>query len=176
MDKPSIRVAHLSEFRPQKRNTNRHTQRGLGMLETAMQQDGYVAPMTATADGEIIDGSARLEVSGHRFDGDVIVVEHDGTRPIVARRTDIPSADDPRAKRIAVAANRIAQVDLEWDAEMLGALAKEVDLSSLWSEEELDEVLSKIPNVEFKEYDEGAADGVSVCRCTTCGNEHAKRK
>ena len=28
---------------------------------------------------------------------------------------------------------------------------------------------------EFPEYDESIADGVSVCRCAICGNEHAKQ-
>ena len=29
--------------------------------------------------------------------------------------------------------------------------------------------------VEFKEYDESIADGVSVCKCPVCGHEHAKK-
>jgi len=28
---------------------------------------------------------------------------------------------------------------------------------------------------EFKEYDESIADGISVCTCENCGNEHAKK-
>lgn len=30
--------------------------------------------------------------------------------------------------------------------------------------------------VEFKEYDETIADGISVCRCEKCGHEHADKK
>ncbi|HXQ22047.1 MAG TPA: hypothetical protein VN812_10280, partial [Candidatus Acidoferrales bacterium] len=67
----------LADFRPQRVNANTHTPRGLGMLDAAMAQDGYVAPMTAAADGEIIDGSARLELAAERFAGVApIVVPH----------------------------------------------------------------------------------------------------
>ena len=56
-----VRIGKLSEFRPQSANANKHTERGLRMLDDAMSEDGYVAPMTAVADSEIIDCSARLE-------------------------------------------------------------------------------------------------------------------
>ena len=93
-------MSKLSDFVPQRRNANKHTQRGMGMLEQSMRQHGYVAPMTAAADGEIIDGSARIETSANVFGDDVIVVEHDGTKPVIMVRTDIASADSPEARGI----------------------------------------------------------------------------
>lgn len=57
------------------------------MLEHSMQNDGFLAPITVANDGECIDGSLRLETSNHIFDGVTpIVVESDGTQPIVHRR------------------------------------------------------------------------------------------
>ena len=107
-------------FKTLARNPNKHTPRGMGMLDAAMSRHGYVAPMTAAADGAILDGNARLETVALRFpDVEPIIVEHDGTRPIVAVRTDIPDADDPRARDIIVTANRIAEVDLDYDLGVL---------------------------------------------------------
>ena len=107
-------------FRPIARNPNKHTAQGMGMLDAAMSRHGYVAPMTAAADGAILDGNARLETVATKFPGvEPIVVEHDGTRPIIAVRTDIPNADDPMARDIIVTANRIAEVDLDYDFEVL---------------------------------------------------------
>ena len=111
------------------------------MLDKSMSEDGYVAPMTATADGEIIDGSARLERVAERFSGvDPIIIEHDGKRPIIAVRTDIANANTPEAKRIALRANRIAEADLEWDAEIVKELGEEIDLSDMFSEKELNDL------------------------------------
>ena len=135
----------IAKFKPQTRNGNKHTQRGMGMLESSMRQYGYVSPMTAAADGEIIDGSARIETSATVFGDDAIVVHHDGTKPVIMVRDDIPSADTPEARAISMAANRIAQVNLDFDAEViLQDLAAGVDLDQFWRKDELDELLADL--------------------------------
>lgn len=137
----------IDGFRGQRRNANKHTQRGIGMLQRAMETSGYVAPMTAAADGEIIDGSARLDVVADVFDGvDPLVIDHDGTRPIIMRRTDIPNADDPRAVRISLEANRIAAADLEWAPDVLAEMKADTPelLAGLWTDAELEAVTAQI--------------------------------
>ena len=140
-----VKETKIESFRPQGRNANKHSQRGLGSLESSMRKHGYVAPMTAAADGEIIDGSARLETVANVFDDDVLVVEHDGTKPIVMVRTDIPSADSPEARAISIEANRIAQLDLVWDAEvLLEDLQSQVDFTGLFDHKELDAMFATL--------------------------------
>ncbi len=135
----------LERFRTQTRNANRHTQRGMGQLEASMRKYGYVTPMTAAADGEIIDGSARAETGATVFGDDVLVVHHDGTKPVIMVRDDIPSADTPEAREISIAANRIAQVNLDFDPEvLLGDLQAGVDLAQFWRQDELDELLADL--------------------------------
>lgn len=151
-----IKEDNIARFVPQRRNANRHSQRGLGSLEASMRKHGYVAPMTAAADGEIIDGSARLETVANVFDDDVLVVEHDGTKPVIMVRTDIKSADTPEARAISIAANRVAELNLAWDAQiLLEDLASGVDFSGIFDQEELDAMLAGIsggtaeaPNME----------------------------
>ena len=110
-----------------------------------MRKYGYVTPMTAAADGEIIDGSARAETGATVFGDDVLVVHHDGTRPIVMVRDDIPSADTPQAREISIAANRIAQANLDFDPEvLLEDLQAGVDLAQFWRQDELDELLADL--------------------------------
>ena len=108
------------QFRPQAKNANRHTEHGLRLLEKSVQSDGWIDAQTAAADGEMISGTARLEVSAEKF-GDVepIIVESDGTRPVIVVRTDIPDLNDPRARRLSVAANQIAKTDYNPDGELL---------------------------------------------------------
>ena len=136
-----IKEGDLSEFRPQSINANLHTQRGEGMLETSMHDVGFVAPITVAADGEAFDGSSRLEKAAIVF-GDVapLVIEHDGTRPVIIKRTDIPTASHPKAVKASVYANRVAEVSLDWDTEILEEWNDEGILSvdEMWFPEEME--------------------------------------
>ena len=170
----------MSEFRKQSRNANKHTQRGLTMLEQSIKEGGFIGAITAAADGEVFDGSARLDtVSGM---GDPIVIDADGTRPIIVRRIDIPSADDPKAKKLAIAANRVAEIDLAWDTEILLELNDEIDLEGLFDDEELEAFAqSQEESFDETEYDSSAKE-IDVdafefdCECPKCGFQFTKVK
>ncbi len=41
-----VKETKIDAFKPQGRNANRHSQRGMGTLEASMRKHGYVAPMT----------------------------------------------------------------------------------------------------------------------------------
>jgi hypothetical protein len=136
------------DFRPQARNANKHTQRGIGLLEKSIQRDGWIDAQTTAADGETISGSARLEVAADKFaDGNgkinPIVVESDGTRPVIVVRTDIPNADSPKAKRLAVAANQIAATDWNPDGVLLQALADgDKQIRDMFGDDEWGEIVN----------------------------------
>jgi len=145
----------LADFRPASVNANRHTQRGLGMLDRSMSEDGFLSPITVAADGEAIDGSARLETAATRFDKPPIIIESDGTQPVIHIRRDIPNARTPQAKRLAISANRVGQVDLDFDADVLAGLVEEIDLSQFWFPDELSGLLAGTAGYEPPE-DPGA--------------------
>lgn len=170
-----IEDGKLSDFRPQEDNANTHTERGLKALSDAYGEVGYVAPMTAAANGEVLDGSARLEQAFDQFDDEALVIHHSGDRPIIMIRDDVPDADDPRAKRISYGANRIFEIDLNWSPEQL-LLDKEagVDFSGLFYENEFDEITDTIPDVDFKEYDEDIENEVEYIECPHCGEKWPK--
>jgi hypothetical protein len=98
---------------------------GLKALETSIQADGWIGAMTAAADGEIFDGSARIETGVGTGFADAVIVESDGKTPIIIVRTDIATADDPKAKRLGLMANRVAELNLSWDAAIIGALVQD---------------------------------------------------
>lgn len=160
MTEPKLTIEKIDKFRPATVNANAHTQRGLRMLDDAMSEDGYVAPMTAAADGEILDGSARLETAATKFGDEVIVVEHDGTRPVIAVRTNIENAHTPEARRIALRANRIPQVDLAWDAKLMAQIKQDEPeaIKGMWDEREWAELMAGVAHVRFDEF-EGDGDG-----------------
>jgi len=116
----------LSNYRTQRANANKHTPIGLRELRASVQRDGIIGAITVARDGETFDGSARLETLAEAMpDVRIVEVETDGATLIVNKRRDIATADDPRARRLGVAANVVAKLDYNPDGELLAALAAE---------------------------------------------------
>ena len=132
-----------NNIRPQRRNANKHTERGMSALEKSIQKHGWMGAVTTAADLEAFGGSARIEVAASQgMLDDPIIVESDGKRPVVVVRTDIPTADDPRARALAVAENRVAELNLDYD---LAILKDDFDLlDGLFTQPELDALLNEL--------------------------------
>jgi hypothetical protein len=45
---------------------------------------------------------------------DLLVVQTDGTKIIAVQRTDLDMRTDKRARELAIADNRVAELDLDW--------------------------------------------------------------
>jgi hypothetical protein len=146
--------------RTQAENANQHTPHGLGLLETSIGQDGWIDAITVAADDESISGSARIEIGaakGWDFAHEEplviqapadrpLVVETDGSQPLIHRRIDIPTANDPRARRLSVAANQITAVDWAPDAELLARWADDdARIKALFTEESWAAMLAGVP-------------------------------
>jgi hypothetical protein len=143
-------------------------------LETSLANDGWIGAITVAADGETFDGSARVEKTAENgMLDEAIVIDSDGSRPIIVRRTDIAHATDERAVRLGIAANRVAALNLEWEPDILaGIIEQGVDLSSLnFTADEWADVSLARPDVEFKEYDESVENDVKYCTCPKCGHK-----
>lgn len=131
-------MADTPQFIPQQQNANDHSQRGQGMLTDSIQNDGWISCITTAADGEAFDGSLRLEVSEEVFpDVEPIIVRSNGDRPIIHIREDIPTANTPQAKRLSVSANRVAEVSLSWNADVLQEWDAEGVTDRFWLPEEI---------------------------------------
>jgi hypothetical protein len=128
------RISKLSHLTHLKNNPNRHTERGSQLVTDSIQTVGFADSMTVDRDGVVLSGNQRLDSLGEAQLGEPIVVQSDGTRPIIHQRTDLKAGDE-RAKKLAVLANRTQELNLEWDPEALKAL--DVDLSQMWTEGEL---------------------------------------
>lgn len=129
----------LSDFRTQEKNLNRHRPRGMGQLSNIISKEGWQSAITVAANNETFSGSARLETAQELFgdESEPIVFDIDGTRPVILRRIDIPTADDPRAIRLGIADNRINEVNYDLDIELLQETAQIIDISDLYFDDEL---------------------------------------
>jgi hypothetical protein len=127
----------LTDFVPDERNANRHTQRGMSQLETSLRTYGAGRSILVDRNNKVIAGNATLETAVDIGLDGAIVVPTDGKQLVVVQRTDL-DIDSKEARALALADNRISQTNLDFDAAELAALAAEgVDLSSLWDDDEL---------------------------------------
>jgi len=148
--KPITKLKHL---RPDPNNLNRHTPRGSAMMEDSIRKFGFGDSMTVDRDGVVLSGNQRLETLADIQMDNPIVVQSDGTRPIVHQRTDL-SATDPRGVALAIAQNRVGQVNLDWDIQALLALPRE-QTEACFSEKELEILAGTVTApADFKEVDE----------------------
>lgn len=162
MADPKIYEADLErDFAYDDRNANKGTPRGRGMLERSISKLGAGRSLVADRNGKIVAGNKTREALAGAKMRRAIVVETDGTVPVVVKRTDW-DLDDRKgpAREYAYADNRIAEVDLDWDHQLL---QEDHDLISDYfpdqaslTQEELDAI--------FQDQDQRETDGKIVLK------------
>jgi len=121
-------------------NANKGTTRGKKMLERSLEKLGAGRSILTDRAGNIIAGNKTFAAARDR---EVIVVPSDGSKLVVVQRTDL-EIDSPKARELAIADNRIAEVDLEWNDEALKQYT-EVDLNLFWNDGELARIVGVNP-------------------------------
>jgi len=143
-------IEHMRDLTPDPQNANKGTERGSEMLKASLQAYGAGRSLLVDKHGVVIAGNKTLEAAASIGLEDMVVVQSDGTKLVVVQRTDLDLASDPRAKALGVADNRIAQIGLEWEANVLQELiADGADLGAMFTDKELAEMVSR----QFKAQD-----------------------
>jgi len=130
-----------TRLRPDPRNANRGTERGRAMLEHSLRQYGAGRSILTDKNGVVIAGNKTLEMA-EELGLPIREIETDGHELVVVRRKDLDLTTDASARELAIADNRVGQINLDWDPVVLAELAEKVDLSGLWNEGELKELLA----------------------------------
>jgi len=128
----------LVDLKPDPQNANRGTDRGRTALAESLRAYGAGRAVLIDRKGRIIAGNKTVE-QAKALGIPLRVVKTDGRHLIAVQRDDLDLAVDPRAKALAIADNRVGELDLEWDVDMLKQLrADGLDLSAFWTEQEFD--------------------------------------
>ncbi len=166
----STKNIKLSELTPDPRNANRGTERGRGMLERSLQELGAGRSILVDKNNIAIAGNKSLEVAIESGFEDAIVVETDGTRLVVVKRMDLDLSKDDKAKKLAIADNRVGEISLEWDTDVLTELTQEIDLSGLFTENDLSALMGEMGEIPDKNKDiDEEALAETNCTCPSCG-------
>ena len=138
----------LSDFTPDKRNANKGTDKGRAALTASLKNVGAGRSIVVDKHGNIIAGNKTMEVAKQIGIQEVIVVPSDGTKLVAVQRTDLDLESDAIAKELAIADNRVQELNLEWDLEVLQQIQQEVDLSEYWDEAELNALIEGLEQQE----------------------------
>jgi len=134
-------IKRIEDLRPDGKNANKGTERGLAILEDSLRKYGAGRSILVDKDGEVIAGNKTLEVAAD-LGLPIRVVKTNGSELVVVQREDLDLDDGSAARELAYADNRSSQVGLDWDLERILVDVNEgVDLSGLWGEQELNELL-----------------------------------
>ncbi|MCX6543511.1 MAG: DNA methyltransferase [Acidobacteria bacterium] len=117
-------------------NANRGTDRGREALTRSLREYGAGRAVLIDRHGCVIAGNKTVE-QAKALNIPLRVVRTDGRHLIAVQRDDLDLVTDPRARQLAIADNRVGELDLEWDVEMLKQLhAEGLDLSAFWTDDE----------------------------------------
>lgn len=141
----------IDDFTQDDNNANIGTERGRALLETSMENLGAGRSILVDKNGKIIAGNKTHEVAGAIGIEDVLVVKTDGNKLVVVQREDLDLDDETGlARQLAYADNRVSQIDLNFDPEVvLGDIERGLDVSDFWFEWEIAEAF-KHENAEEK--------------------------
>jgi 16S rRNA G966 N2-methylase RsmD len=121
-------------------NANKGKARGDKATAESLKRYGAGRSIVVDSQNRIIAGNHVARHAPTAGIEDAIVVDTDGSKLVVVRRTDL-SLDDPKARELAIADNRTSELGLEWDPDVLGQMAGELDLKPFFMDEELKEIL-----------------------------------
>lgn len=99
-------------------NFNRGSIEGGELMDRSFEQFGAGRSILLDKDNNIIAGNKTAEAAEKQGIRRVRIVESDGTRLVVVKRTDI-SLDSRKGRELAMADNATALVNLVWDKDML---------------------------------------------------------
>lgn len=145
MPAPKVERRKIADYRPDPANPNKHSERGVSMLEDSLASVGLGRSIVVDKNGIVLAGNSTQERAIDQGFENAIEVESDGKSLIVVRRTDLNLLDDKdnRARKLSYYDNRSAELGIAWDADQLLAdINAGVDLSHLFSTLELDELLA----------------------------------
>ena len=148
---PNIERGSAKSLSPDKKNPNRSNERGAEMVEKSLERLGAGRSVVVDRKGRIVAGNQTVKAYRKLGKDDIDIVESDGSRLVVVRRTDLDLEEDPLARELSLADNRTSEISYELDPAVMAELTKneDLDLSWMYSDSEIDEIIAQNSPVEL---------------------------
>jgi DNA modification methylase len=137
----TVRTIPISDLILDEKNANKGTKRGRELLGQSIRKYGAGRSVVVDRHGRVIAGNKTLEAARAVGIKSISIVESDGSSLVAVQRGDLDLKNDKKAKELAIADNRVSEIDLEWNPEVLASL--DVDLTQFWNENELNSLLKE---------------------------------
>ena len=105
-------IQSLDDLQPDPLNANRGTDRGREALRRSLHTYGTGRSIVIDVRGRILGGHKTVEQAKH-LGLPITVVPTTGQELVVVQRMDLDARTDPRAQELALADNRVAELDLD---------------------------------------------------------------
>jgi hypothetical protein len=123
------------------------TKRGRELLEKSLERYGAGRSVLVDRHDRVIAGNKTVEAAVAAGLKSIAVIETDGSSLVAVQRGDLDLAKDKKARELAIADNRVGELDLVWNPEVLASL--DVDLDLFWNENELNALLKDFRSTEL---------------------------
>lgn len=115
--KPTIKRVKVTDLKFDNHNANEGTPDGAALLKNSIERLGFGRSVLVDVNDQLIAGNKTTEQAIETGADEAIVIETDGTQLIVVKRTDLDLSNDTdgRGRALALADNKIAEVNLKWN-------------------------------------------------------------
>lgn len=145
----------ISQIKPDENNFNRHTDYGMELLNKSIDEVGIIESITVSNDNKTISGNARRETMEKKFgDAEPIIIETDGKRPVILKRTDINSNTE-EFHRAAILANTVSKHNVNLDLNLIQEIAVEqfdIDIEEIG--------VTVVPDDLYDDFEEDGGDAM----------------
>lgn len=162
----------ITDFKPDIHNANKGTEIGSIILDDSVKHLGLGRSILVDKDDNIIAGNKTQETAVQNGLEDAIVIESDGSKLIVVKRTDLDlySDTDDRARKLAIYDNRSSELNLEWDRDNLDLLLQNMESDDISVQAMLSE-LAEDNDLYFGDESQTVTDVTKNNICPCCGND-----
>lgn len=146
----------ISDLTPDPHNANAGSKRGLELLEHSLSQYGAGRSILLDKQGRVIAGNKTLEEWQAMGFDEVLVIPSDGSVLVAVQRDDLDLLEDAKARMLAYADNRVAEIDLSWNPEQLATdITNGLPLEDVFFDWELDRLLNIGEELDYDKAWEG---------------------
>ena len=157
-------VRHIGQLTPDPKNARQHNPRNIGMIVDSLQKVGAARSIVIDEEDVILAGNGVIEAAAEAGIENLRIIEASGNEIIAVRRRGLTEEQKTLLKYYD---NRTGEL-ADWDAAQIVAdLETDVDLSGLWSDEEIAELVAGV--IEGQEPTEASVVQEWI-ECPKCGH------